>query len=101
MSAQMLEVSLLGGVGTVLRLERGAWSMVKRLKGKQQMSTPVYGGMHRRAIPWPVHTMKHVFNFNDFGTSLHLYRRTRSETHRTQQPYSSNGDHHRARKTYP
>ena len=28
MSAQMLEVSLLG-VGTVLRLERNAWSMVK------------------------------------------------------------------------
>ena len=28
MSAQMLEVSLLG-VGTVLRLERDAWSMVK------------------------------------------------------------------------
>ena len=31
MSAQMLEVSLLG-VGTVLRLERDAWSMVKRLR---------------------------------------------------------------------
>ena len=30
MSAQMLEVSPLG-VGTVLRLERDAWSMVKRL----------------------------------------------------------------------
>ena len=30
MSAQMLEVSLSGvGVGTVLRLERDAWSMVK------------------------------------------------------------------------
>ena len=28
LSAQMLEVSLLG-VGTVLRLERDAWSMVK------------------------------------------------------------------------
>ena len=28
MSAQMLEVSLLG-VGTMLRLERDAWSMVK------------------------------------------------------------------------
>ena len=28
MSAQMLEVSLLG-VGTVLRLDRDAWSMVK------------------------------------------------------------------------
>ena len=32
MSAQMLEVSLLLGVGTVLRLERDAWSMVKRLR---------------------------------------------------------------------
>ena len=38
MSAQMLEVSLLGvgvsllGVGTVLCLERDAWSMVKRLR---------------------------------------------------------------------
>ena len=31
MSAQMLEVSL-GGVGTVLRLERDAWSMVKWLR---------------------------------------------------------------------
>ena len=31
MSAQMLEVSLLG-VGTVLRLERDAWSMVKWLR---------------------------------------------------------------------
>ena len=31
MSAQMLEVSLLG-VGTVLRLGRDAWSMVKRLR---------------------------------------------------------------------
>ena len=31
MSAQMLEVSLLG-VGTVLRLERNAWSTVKRLR---------------------------------------------------------------------
>ena len=31
MSAQMLEVSLLG-IGTVLRLERDAWSMVKWLR---------------------------------------------------------------------
>ena len=31
MSAQMLEVSLLG-VGTVLHLEKDAWSMVKRLR---------------------------------------------------------------------
>ena len=31
MSAQMLEVSLLG-VGTVLRLERDDWSMVKSLR---------------------------------------------------------------------
>ena len=31
MSAQMLELSLLG-VGTVLRLERDAWSMVKWLR---------------------------------------------------------------------
>ena len=31
MSAQMLEVSLLG-VGAVHRLERDAWSMVKRLR---------------------------------------------------------------------
>ena len=29
MSAQMLEVSLSGVVGTVLRLERDAWSTVK------------------------------------------------------------------------
>ena len=29
MSAQLLEVSLIG-VGTVLRLERDAWSMAKR-----------------------------------------------------------------------
>ena len=40
-SAQMLEVSLLG-VGVVLRLERDAWSMVKGLKREQQMSTPHY-----------------------------------------------------------
>ena len=33
MSAQMTEVSLLiVGLGTVLRLERDAWSMVKRLR---------------------------------------------------------------------
>ena len=32
MSARLLEVSLLLGVGTVLRLERNAWSMVKRLR---------------------------------------------------------------------
>ena len=31
MSAQMLEASLFG-VGTVLRLERDAWSMVKLLR---------------------------------------------------------------------
>ena len=31
MSAQMLEVSLLG-VGTVLRLEKDAWSMAKLLR---------------------------------------------------------------------
>ena len=31
MSTELLEVSLLG-VGTVLRLERDAWSMVKRLR---------------------------------------------------------------------
>ena len=31
MSPQMLEVSLLG-IGTVLGLERDAWSMVKRLR---------------------------------------------------------------------
>ena len=31
MSAKMLEISLLG-VGTVLRLERDAWSMVNRLR---------------------------------------------------------------------
>ena len=31
MSAQLLEVSLLG-VGTALRLERDAWSMVKLLR---------------------------------------------------------------------
>ena len=31
MTAQMLKVSLLG-VGTVLRLERDGWSMVKRLR---------------------------------------------------------------------
>ena len=36
MSAHMLEVPLFG-VGTVLRLERHAWSMVKRLKGQQEM----------------------------------------------------------------
>ena len=33
MSARMLELSLLG-VGTVLRLERDAWSMVKMTKEK-------------------------------------------------------------------
>ena len=38
MSAQMLEVSLLG-VETVLRLERDAWSMFKWLRGKHQLST--------------------------------------------------------------
>ena len=39
MSAQMLKVSLLG-VGTVLRVERGARSMVKHDQGKQHMSAP-------------------------------------------------------------
>ena len=32
MSTEMLEVSLLLGVGTVLRLERDAWSMVTSLR---------------------------------------------------------------------
>ena len=36
MSAQMLEVSLLGVVGTVLYLERDAWSMVKRPKASNK-----------------------------------------------------------------
>ena len=35
MSAQMLEVSLLG-VGTVLRLERDAWSMVNDCKTRNK-----------------------------------------------------------------
>lgn len=40
LSAQPLEVFLVG-VGTALRLERDPWPMVKRvLYGKQQMSTP-------------------------------------------------------------
>ena len=38
MSAQMLEVSLLG-VGTVPRLERDEWSMVVKSLRQQQMST--------------------------------------------------------------
>ena len=38
-SAQTLEVSLLG-VGTVLRLERDAWSMVKRLKQATNQYAP-------------------------------------------------------------
>ena len=44
MSAQMLEESLLG-VGTVLCLERDAWSMSDDLRRKQQMTTlpPVLG----------------------------------------------------------
>ena len=42
MGAQMLEVSPLG-VGTVLRLERDAWSTVKRLRQatKEYPPTPV------------------------------------------------------------
>ena len=39
MSAQMLEVSLLG-VGTVLRLERDAWSMLKWLRRATNEDTP-------------------------------------------------------------
>ena len=37
MSAQMLEVSL-SGVGTVPRLERDAWSMVKRVRIRQAIN---------------------------------------------------------------
>ena len=52
MSAQMLEVSLLIvlGVGTVLRLERDAWSMVKWLRQATQMSTPA--SMFEISIPY-------------------------------------------------
>ena len=39
MSTQMLEVSLLG-VGTVFRLERDAWSMVKLLRQATNEYTP-------------------------------------------------------------
>ena len=39
MSTSLLEVSLLG-VGTVLRLERDAWSMVKRLRQATNEYTP-------------------------------------------------------------
>ena len=44
MSAQVLKVSLLG-VGTVLCLERDAWSMSDDVRRKQQMTTlpPVLG----------------------------------------------------------
>ena len=49
MSNQMLEVSLLG-VGTVLRLERDAWSMVKWLRQATQMSTPA--SMFEISIPY-------------------------------------------------
>ena len=38
-SAQILEVSLLG-VGTVLRLERDAWQMVKRLRQATNKDAP-------------------------------------------------------------
>ena len=44
MSAQMLEVSLLE-VGTVLRLEKDAWSMVKRLRqATNEYALPPPGG---------------------------------------------------------
>ena len=39
MSAKTLEVSLLG-VGTVLRLDRDAWSMVKRLRQTTNETPP-------------------------------------------------------------
>ena len=39
MIAQMLEVSLLG-VGTALRLEMDAWSMVKRLRQATNEDAP-------------------------------------------------------------
>ena len=39
MSAQMLELSLIG-VGTVLRLERDAWSMLKGLRQATNVYAP-------------------------------------------------------------
>ena len=50
LSTQMLEVSLLG-VGTVLRLERDAWSMVKLLR----QATNV----HTHLLPPPYLRKKH------------------------------------------
>ena len=48
MSAHILEVSLLG-VGTVFRLERDAWSMVKGLlEGNQQITSPL--PVQRRSV---------------------------------------------------
>ena len=47
MSTSLLEVSLLG-VGTVLRLERDAWSMVKRLR----QATNEYAPPH---VTWRLH----------------------------------------------
>ena len=44
MSAQLLEVSL-SEVGTVLRLERDARSMVKMTKASNKVSTPLSPGL--------------------------------------------------------
>ena len=46
MSTSLLEVSLLR-VGTVLRLERDAWSMVKRLRQATNEYAPLYRSMGR------------------------------------------------------
>ena len=49
MSAQMLEVSL-SGVGTVLRLERDTWSMVKRLRQATNEYAPPPGPPARSLV---------------------------------------------------
>ena len=50
MSAQMLDVSLLG-VGTVLRLERDSWSIVKRLTQATNAPPPYFLLLIRYCLP--------------------------------------------------
>ena len=58
MSARLLEVSLLG-VGTVLRLERDAWSMVKWLTQatKEYAPPPPYINATTEGHTIPYHTI--------------------------------------------
>ena len=68
MSTELLEVSLVG-VGTVLRLERDAWSMVKRLR----QATNEYAPPHPLSSLTPSRRWEGVVRIL-FASSRYFYR---------------------------